>query len=74
MSVSAMYRSAAGSEYCPVRTAARIMSSVNAITRRAAQKVSSGRARLNAGLGTRGFHRGGSKPSAEKCPTPSMSG
>ena len=74
MSVSAICFSAAGSEYCPVRTAARIISSVNAMTRRAPQNVSSGLARRNAGFGTRGFHFGGSKRSAEKWPTDEKSG
>ena len=74
ISVSATCFSAAGSLYFPDFTTARIMSSVNAITRRAPQNVSSDRARRNAGFGTRGFQSGGWKPSAEKCPTDENSG
>ena len=50
--------SAAGSLYCPVATAARIRSSLNAITRRAAQKASSARSSMIRGGRRLGLPRG----------------
>ena len=61
-SMSALIRkaSALGSPNAPVFTAARIMSSVIAMALRAAQNLSSARARRNAAFGTWGFQASGS--------------
>src|SRR6185503_5893842 len=70
---SARYCSAAGSLNPAVCTSARIMSSLNAITRLAAQNRSSGCAWRNEAVGTRGFHVTGSKTTPSNRPTAGLS-
>ncbi len=65
----AVIQSSAGLLYCPVCTIARMSSSVNAMTWRAAQKVSSGRRFTNGGWGSADVHASGSNVLLPNLPT-----
>jgi hypothetical protein len=65
ISASRTWVAASGSVYLPCSTSNFSCASVNAATRRAPQKASSGRMLRKAALGYSAFHSSGSKPSAK---------
>ena len=69
-----MYAVASGSVNSAVRLTSMIASSENAITPRAPQNRSSGRALSNAAVRVSGFQRSGRKKLASKRPTAGRSG